>query len=527
MAKRSSQEGILSRQKVNIHTVVVLVLLGFGSVTAGYSAAVMGITSGQPSFNEYFHLDSRSNGADLLATMNGLFSAGGVIGTLLLPTIADKWGRKWACAVSAILTIVSGALLAGSVNVGMFIAFRFIAGAGSFMSLAAVPLLMSEIAPVQMRGALIDIHASMFSGGYAIQAWIGFGFYWWTSESSNAWRPPIAIQCFWPLILLVGLFFVPESPRWLMMQDRASEAKEILLKLHLDPTDPNNDAAHAEFYQIQKQIAIDKTLGNTWWHILKKPSYRKRALIGCGITVMTPFSGIYVINVYGPTLYRLLQYSTTKALLFPSLWSTFNFVCNVIAITLVDRFPRPKYIAFGMFGCMASLIVETALIANFVPSNNGAALQAAVAMFFIFSAFFNLCIDGTQFSYLGEVFPTHLRAKGVCLGIAHISFQNILWLQVAPVALRNIGWRFFLCFIIPGTIACIVMWIWFPDTKGRPLEEIAALFGDVDEVAIYQHEIEIDAATHTIRDLHQETKSAAQTHFECISHHETTGSEKY
>ncbi|OAL29863.1 hypothetical protein AYO22_01769 [Fonsecaea multimorphosa] len=484
MARRSSQEGILSRQKINVHTVVMLVLLGFGSVTAGYSAAVMGITSGQPSFNDYFQLETRSNGADLLATMNGMFSAGGVIGTLLLPTIADKWGRKWACAVSSILTIVSGSLLAGSVNVGMFIAFRFLAGAGSFMCLAAVPLLMGEIAPVHMRGGLIDIHASMFSGGYAIQAWIGFGFYW------------------------------------------ASEAKDILLKLHLDPTDPNNDAAHAEFYQIQKQIAIDKTLGNTWWHILKKPSYRKRAVIGCGITVFTPFSGIYVINVYGPTLYKLLQYSTTKALLIPSLWSTFNVLCNLTAIGLVDRFPRPKYMAFGMAGCMVSLIVETALIANFVPSTNNAALQAAVAMFFIFTLFFNLCIDGTQFSYLGEVFPTHLRAKGVCLGIAHISFQNILWLQVAPVALRTIGWRFFLCFIIPGSIACVVMWVWFPDTKGRPLEEIAALFGDVDEVAIYQHEIEIDTATHTIRDLHHDSKGAAQTQLEFTSHHEETGSEK-
>lgn len=463
--------------------------------------------------------------------MNGLFSAGGVVGTMLLPTIADKWGRKWACAVvrrvfslfvakgissdgvqSAILCIVSGAFLSGSVNVGMFIAFRFFAGAGSFMCLAAVPLLMGEIAPVHIRGALLDIHASMFSGGYAIQAWVGFGFYWWT-QSSNAWRPPIAIQCFWPLVLLFGLFFIPESPRWLMMQDRAAEAKEILLRLHLDPADPsNNDAAHAEFYQIQKQIAIDKTLGNSWMHILKKPSYRKRALIGCGITVFTPFSGIYVINVYGPTLYKLLQYSTTKSLLFPTLWSTFNVVCNIIGIGLVDRFPRPKFMVFGMVGCMACLSVQAALIANFVPSNNDAALQAAVAMFFIFSAFFNICIDGTQFSYLGEVFPTHLRAKGVCLGIAHVSFQNILWLQVAPVALKTIGWKFFLCFIIPGSIACVVMWMRFPDTKGRPLEEIAALFGDSDEVAIYQHEIEIDATTHAIRDLHGETKVAVQDH---------------
>lgn len=105
---------------------------------------------------------------------------------------------------------------------------------------------------------------------------------------------------------------------------------------------------------------------------------------------------------------------------------------NVAAMPLVDRFPRPKFIAFGVAGCMATLIVEAALVANFVPSDNTRALEAAVAMFFIFQVFYGICLDGTQFSYLGEIFPTHLRAKGVCLGVAMISFMNIIWLQAAP-----------------------------------------------------------------------------------------------
>ncbi len=77
-----------------------------------------------------------------------------------------------------------------------------------------------------------------------------------------------------------------------------------------------------------------------------------------------------------------------------------------MAMPLVDRFPRNKYIAFGVLGCMATLIVEAALVANFVPSDNHAALSAAVAMFFVFQVFYGLCLDGTQFSYLGELFPT-------------------------------------------------------------------------------------------------------------------------
>lgn len=105
---------------------------------------------------------------------------------------------------------------------------------------------------------------------------------------------------------------------------------------------------------------------------------------------------------------------------------------------------------------------------------------------------------GPQFSYLGEIFPTHLRAKGVCLGVAMISLMNVMWLQAAPTAFANIGWKFYLVFIIPGTIGGILMYFYFPDTNGLPLEEVAAIFGDADEVAIYQADIEIDRNTHAV-----------------------------
>ncbi|KAF2013703.1 MFS transporter [Aaosphaeria arxii CBS 175.79] len=485
------------RQRINAFNVFILIFVGLGSMTYGYTASIIGTTLGQPSFITYFALDTRPNGTDLIATTNGLFQAGGVIGTLLLPVVADKYGRKWGIAVSAILAIISGALLTGSTHIGVFIAFRFIAGASAFMVLAAVPIWMNEVVPVKMRAGLVDIHAVLLVLGYFIQGWVGYGFFFWTNGGENSWRPPLSLQCVWPILLLAGLYWIPESPRWLIAQDRLDEARVILDRLHSDPSDPENEYARAEFYQIQKQITLDKTLENSWVAMFRKPSYRKRAFLAIGTTFFIQCSGVLVINNYGPTLYKNLGFTPEKQLLYPAAWLTLALGTNLMSIPLVDKFPRNKWLAIGILGCMVCLIVEAALVAEFVPSNNTAALQAAVAMFFLFQLPYGVCLDGPQFAYLGELFPTHLRAKGVSLGVAMISFTNIIWLQAAPTAFQNIGWKFYLVFIIPGTIGGLVIWNFFPDTNGMPLEEIAALFGDEHEVAVYQNEINANAQLET------------------------------
>ena len=94
----ASVHGVRS-QRINTFNVLILCFVGLGSMTYGYTASIIGTTLGQPSFIEYFELDTRSNGTDLIATTNGLFQAGGVVGTLLLPIVSDRWGRKWGIAV--------------------------------------------------------------------------------------------------------------------------------------------------------------------------------------------------------------------------------------------------------------------------------------------------------------------------------------------------------------------------------------------------------------------------------------------
>ncbi|GIZ41863.1 hypothetical protein CKM354_000515200 [Cercospora kikuchii] len=485
----TGEEG--SNRKLNAYNIWMLLFVSIGSMVYGYTASIIGSTLGQPTFIAYFQLATRPNGTQLIAATNGLFQAGGVIGTLTLPLFTDRWGRKAGLGVSALLALISGAALAGSTHIIVFLIFRFIAGASAFMILAAVPIWMSEVVPPYLRGALVNVHAISLVFGYFIQAWIGFGFFHWKEGGNWTWRVPILFQCVWPLMLLSGLYWVPESPRWLCMKDRGEEAKNILFRLHDDPSDPSHSFARAEYVQIQKQLTLDRTLDDSWMHIFRKPSLRKRLWLTIGTTGFIQCSGVLVINNYGPTLYRNLGFSETKQLLYPAAWLTLAVGLNAMASLLVDHFNRAKFLAIGVFGCMVTLIIEAALIAEFVPSNNSAALQAAVAMLFSFEIPYDWCLDGLQFTYISEIWPSHLRAKGMSAGVAMISLMNIMWLQAAPTAFETIGWKFYLCFIIPGTIGSVIMWFCFPDTKGKPLEEVAAIFGDVDEVAVYQRDIDI------------------------------------
>jgi hypothetical protein len=215
-----------------------------------------------------------------------------------------------------------------------------------------------------------------------------------------------------------------------MMKGRYEEAEKHLLKLHTP------EEAVIEIAQIKRQIEIDKTLRNSWWSMFAKPSYRKRTLYGCGTTAAIQFSGILVVNNYGPTIYASLGYDTNLQLIYASAWLTLAWGCGCLALLFVDRMPRPKFIAIGLWGCMLFLILEAALVANFGGSTNKAALRAAVAMFFCYVIFYEICLDGTQFVYLGELFPNHLRAKGMALGCSAIALMNVMWLQVTPIAFQ-------------------------------------------------------------------------------------------
>ena len=136
-----------------------------------------------------------------------------------------------------------------------------------------------------------------------------------------------------------------------------------------------------------------------------------------------------------------------------------------------------------------NMSIETALTSRYLGTDNKAGLSAAAAFLFIFQFIFNLFCEGPSQYYTSEIFPTHLRAKGMTINVVTFCLIDILWLELAPTAFGHIGWKYYLVFCVLGFFGSIIIFTTFPDTLRKPLEEVARLFGDEDLVGVYQEEI--------------------------------------
>jgi hypothetical protein len=297
----------------------------------------------------------------------------------------------------------------------------------------------------------------------------------------------------------------------LLQQDRTDEALSTLHRLHKSKDDPNNVRSKKEFYQIKKQMELDKTLlqGAGQWQLFATAANRKRALLGFILmfgnqfTVSTFFSpgsctykanihwqGVLIIANYGVLLYESLGMGGYMPLLLSAIWVTASFPGNVFNGLFVDKFGRRVFLLTGLGMLVVVLILECIMQAQFLGTTNIAGQRAAIFFIFLFIICWSFCMDASQFLYLSEIFPTHIRAQGMAVGMAGLYSATIVLLIAGPTALNNITWRFFIVLIIPTAVQFLIIFFFAPETMQRSLEDIGAEFGDKVAVHYYHATLE-------------------------------------
>ncbi|KAH7382047.1 general substrate transporter [Cadophora sp. MPI-SDFR-AT-0126] len=452
-------------------TIGSAVFLAIGGFLFGYDSGIITSTLAQPRFVDYFNKPSD----DVQGGVVSSFQGGAILGTIINFFVADKLGRKKSIALGSLIAAFGCALQAGAVSMVMLIIGRFIAGVAVGILSSTVPMYAGEIAEAQHRGVLSGLLQWMLSWGFFVAQWLGYGCSF--SDTDLQWRFPLAFQCVPALILLGGIWFLQESPRWLMEQDRHEEALATLHALHDDATGSNSEYVELEFREIRDVIQADRSANKiTWSSIFQKASWRRRLFLGCGVQAFGPLSGINVINYYGPRIYETLGINTQESLMIIGISGALSIVYCTIGLWLLDRVGRVKPLIISAAGCALALVVNAAL-SQHLESASKDQLRAMVAMNFVFS-FFYTPTGIISWVYPAEIFPVDIRAKGNSLSTFTNWTLNLVFAQISPKALTNIGFKYFYVFFIFGVIATVCYIFFYPETKGKTLEQMDELFGD-------------------------------------------------
>jgi hypothetical protein len=313
-----------------------------------------------------------------------------------------------------------------------------------------------------------------------IAYWLGYGLR--TDTTSFRWRFPLAFQLVPILILLITVWFLPESPRWLMSQGRRDEAVEILAKIRGDVplTDP---ALKEELEQLDAVVVSAHHKRYSFFNVTfgrysGKLHLGRRVALAIGIMMMMEWTGILAITVYANTLFQTAGFSVEKSMWLSGLCNTFGIIGTVASIFTVDRFGRriSLYFGFAIQGAVLFLSAGLGRLGELNPDNAAAYGAAAAAMVFIYTFFFAQTVLMIAFIYPTEIWPQEIRAFGNSYGVFGWAVGCGVTTLVIPSMFSTLQWKTLMVFAVFNFASLPLVYFFFPETRGRSLEEINLLF---------------------------------------------------
>ncbi|KAH7122098.1 general substrate transporter [Dactylonectria estremocensis] len=451
--------------------------LGIGGFLYGYDSGIITPSLALASFLSYFG----SPDPPLRGAIVSVYQAGAWLGSASVGITSDWLGRRKAIAFGCIWGVIGGALMAGAAHVAMLIVGRLLVGFAVGTITGVAPVFGAEIAKTNQRAKITAVNQMMVAWGFFVALWTGVGEGRW--DSPNQWRLGFAIQSIPALLLGVGVLFISESPRWLLLKGRHDEAREAFRSYHYNGT---NDAwCETEFTLIHVNISEElQAQGQlSWKELFQTSTFRNRLFVGSFVWAAAMLSGISFVQYYQTAIYATLQFDQDRQLLVSGLYGSVGPVACFASLFFVDRIPRKHILIFSSSLLSICYMIITIIAAVFPAQpgmpTNAAAQRGLIACIFAVSANYSALLGPMTWIIPPEVFTTELRAKAnAIVQVIHYSISLIIT-QCSPIALADIGWKYYILFILTNAVCALVFAFAYPETRGKSLEEIDEIFGDV------------------------------------------------
>jgi sugar porter (SP) family MFS transporter len=442
--------------KVNGYVIGSTLVAALGGLLFGFDTAVISGTTQE--LERVFGLTPFWLGFTVATALIGT-----IIGSLCVGRPGDQFGRKKVLIVLAILYTVSAIGCAVFRNWIALMAFRFIGGLGVGGSSVLSPMYIAEISPAPLRGRLVAVSQFnivtgillAFFSNYLIARYV----------QTDAWRWMFGVETLPALVFLILLFFIPESPRWLVKEGRKEEARRILSRVEKSDLDLHL-ADISDSLKMEREGSGDRLFSGR---------YRRPIFLAVALAVFNQLSGINVIMYYAPRIFEMTGLASDAALMQSVVIGLTNLVFTVIAMATIDRFGRKVLLAAGSVG----MAVFHGLVGRVFQTQQFGGYEV-LAYLVGFIAFFAFSQGAVIWVFLSEIFPNRIRSKGQSLGsFTHwMMAAAVSWLFPVIVKVPCIGEaRAFYFFSLMMALQLFFVLKFLPETKGKSLEGIQKEMG--------------------------------------------------
>ena len=451
------------------YLIFLSVVAALGGFLFGYDTAVISGTIAQ--VTQLFQLDTLQQGWYV-----GCALVGSIVGVLFAGILSDKLGRKLTMVISAVLFSTSALGCALSADFTQLVIYRIIGGVGIGVVSIVSPLYISEVAVAQYRGRLVSLYQLAVTVGflgaylvnYQLLAWAESGTQLsvdWLNKVfiTEVWRGMLGMETLPAILFFIIIFFIPESPRWLIVRGKELKAVNILEKIYNSITEAKS--------QLNETKSVLTSETKSEWSLLMKPGIFKAVIIGVCIAILGQFMGVNAVLYYGPSIFENAGLSGGDSLFYQVLVGLVNTLTTVLALVIIDKVGRKKLVYYGVSGMVVSLIL-IGLYFLFGDSLGVSSLFLLVFfLFYVFCCAVSIC--AVVFVLLSEMYPTKVR--GLAMSIAGFALWIGTYLigQLTPWMLQNLtpAGTFFL-FAVMCVPYMLIVWKLVPETTGKSLEEI-------------------------------------------------------
>lgn len=406
--------------------------------------------------------------------------AGSILGVMVAGVLGDRFGRKRTMIISAVLFTVSGIGCALSVNFDQLIAYRIVGGVGIGVISIISPMYISEVAITRYRGSLVSLYQLAITVGflgaylvnYELEKLAVSGIFTGTGLMAKvftveSWRGMLGMESLPAALFFLVIFFIPESPRWLIARRQESSALITFRRIYRDPAEA---VVHAD--EVRQQLAAD---AGADWRKLFKPAYFKALLIGVAIAILGQFMGVNAVLYYGPTIFRNSGLSNGDSLFYQVLVGGVNVLTTVLALIIIDRVGRKKLVYYGVSGMILSLLLIGIYFMKGGAWNISSTALLIFFLLYIFCCAISIC--AVIFVLLSEMYPTSVR--GIAMSIAGFALWVGTFLigQLTPWLMSSLGAAgVFFVFAVMCLPYIWIIWRLVPETAGKSLEEIERMW---------------------------------------------------